>query len=127
MPKKPKRRPKGRARRATGTAIASAATGLETARFWGAKVKITVRVTVEEHAPAFEDALHIGFMGPGAWYDPSFEDVVPYVEKRFKALRYSGPHYLTVYTTGLSDDVVRRHDRTVQVKGRDRSISVTLK
>jgi hypothetical protein len=94
---------------------------------WGARVRITVRVTIETD-DARENALWIGLMGPGAWYDPSEYDLAT-TEKRFRALKYSGPHLLRVYTTGYlgnSLGVIRSADRSVVVRGKNRTINITF-
>jgi len=91
--------------------------------FFGSKVKIKVRVILEP-IDEFEDALHIGFRGPGAWYEPSNDPIQYETIRNFKALRYSGPHYVDAITTNLTNATIRTARKIIGVGGKNRTITL---
>jgi hypothetical protein len=82
-----------------------------------AKVTITVRVILDPLLST-EDTLHIGFRGPGGWYEPSNDVISWETERKFKATMFTGPHYVAAITTAGADETVMRSARTVVGVGR---------
>ena len=91
-----------------------------------AKVTITVRVILNP-LMGNEFGLHVGFRGLGGWYEPSKDSPQPETVKKFRARKYTGPHYVSAITTGSDVEKIRAARTIVGVGRKNKTIELKPK